>query len=304
MELRVEQKNLNKRPHLTFETYIPEQGEPTSKMLRTVDVLRSAKPDYVLATANHRHGMGLDRAVEFAAMIQSECNIPGVVLIPSICYTRTRLKLQLQQMQHRGVSRILAVRGDGMHPELEYSDFPSAAELITFIKEQGDFRIASGCFPENHPESRGIVTDVWQLRRQADAGAIRLITRMFYSFRYFEAVTSRLEIAGVNLPMDAGIMPILRKESIPRLRQDFGVRLPRSFAARLAAHEDDPRGFYEEGIKYATEQIRRLIAMGVEGIHIFSYNDVELITRLSHAFYDAVADYQAGKLTLDPPGEQ
>ena len=157
------------RPRLTFEIYIPEQAAPISKMMQTVDVLRSAKPDFVLATADHRHGTGLERAVEFASMVQSEADIPGAVLIPSICYTRTRLKLQLQQMKRRGITRILAVRGDGMRPDFEHADFPSAAELIEFIKEvDPEFRVASGCFPENHPESLGIVTDVWQLRRQAD----------------------------------------------------------------------------------------------------------------------------------------
>ena len=288
------------RPRLTFEIYIPEQAAPISKMMQTVDVLRSAKPDFVLATADHRHGTGLERAVEFASMIQSEGGIPGAVLIPSICYTRTRLKLQLQQMKRRGITRILAVRGDGMRPDFEHADFPSAAELIEFIKEvDPEFRVASGCFLENHPESLGIVTDVWQLRRQADAGACRMITRMFYSFRYFEAVQNRLEIAGVYLPMDAGIMPILRKEAVSLLRQDFGVRLPRSFAQRLAQYEDDPKGFYEEGVKYANEQIRRLVATSAPGVHIFSHNDSELITRLSHGFYDAVSDFQAGTLAQE-----
>ena len=121
------------RPRLTFEIYIPEQAAPISKMMQAVDVLRSAKPDFVLATADHRHGTGLERAVEFASMVQSEAGIPGAVLIPSICYTRTRLKLQLQQMKRRGITRILAVRGDGMRPDFEHADFPSAAELIEFI---------------------------------------------------------------------------------------------------------------------------------------------------------------------------
>ena len=65
------------RPRLTFEIFIPEQAAPISKMMQTVDVLRSAKPDFVLATADHRHGTGLERAEEFASMIHSEGGLPG-----------------------------------------------------------------------------------------------------------------------------------------------------------------------------------------------------------------------------------
>ena len=94
-------------------------------------------------------------------------------------------------------------------------------------------------------------------------------------------------------------MPILQKEAVSLLRQDFGVRLPRSFAQRLAQYEDDPKGFYEEGVKYANEQIRRLVAKSAPGVHIFSHNDPGLITRLSHGFYDAVSDFQAGTLAQE-----
>lgn len=297
----MEQNTFCERPRLTFEVFIPERGEPHFKLQRTMEALGDAQPDCILATADHRHCMGLERAVEFAAEMQNDYGIPGAVLIPSICYTRPRLQLQLRQMQNRGISRILAIRGDGMQPDFEHADFPGPTELIEFIREQGKFEFVSACFPENHPESQGIVTDVWQLRRQAEAGAIRILTRSFYSFRYFESVQERLHVAEVMLPMDAGILPVLRKEAVEVLRQDFGVRLPRSFAKQLEELQDDPQGFYEAGIQYAIEQIRRLVAMDAPGIHIFSHSDPVLIARLSDGYRQAVADYQNGILQLEYP---
>ena len=93
-------------------------------------------------------------------------------------------------------------------------DFKYASELIEYIREHGDFDITAACYPEGHTESASKVADIQNLKKKVDCGANHLITQLFFDNDYFYSFKERCELAGINVPIEAGIMPVTNKSKL------------------------------------------------------------------------------------------
>ncbi|MFX5313720.1 methylenetetrahydrofolate reductase, partial [Acinetobacter baumannii] len=83
-----------------------------------------------------------------------------------------------------GISRIVALRGDlpsGMGRGL--GELPYAADLVRYIRERhGDhFRIEVAAYPECHPQSGDLGSDIRHFVTKAQAGADSAITQYFFN---------------------------------------------------------------------------------------------------------------------------
>ena len=88
-----------------------------------------------------------------------------------------------------------------------------------------------------------------------------------YDFR------ERCDLAGIRVPIIAGIMPITSKENLIRMAElALGTRVPAKLAARGRALRDDPQAVAKVGIHWATEQCRDLLDNQVRGIHFYTLN--------------------------------
>jgi methylenetetrahydrofolate reductase (NADPH) len=86
----------------------------------------------------------------------------------------------------------------------------------------------------------------------------------------------KLDILGVNLPVSAGIMPVINKKQIERITSLCGATLPVKFKRILDRYGDNPEALKEAGIAYAAEQIIDLLSSGAEGIHLYTMNRPEV----------------------------
>ena len=130
-----------------------------------------------------------------------------------------------------------------------------ASDLVSFIKENGDFNIIAACYPEGHRECGSIVEDIRNLKTKVDAGADQLITQLFFDNEYFYSFRERAAIAGINVPIQAGIMPVVNKKQIERMVTLCGVDLPKKFLAMMQRYEHNPEAMRDAGIAYAVDQI-------------------------------------------------
>jgi methylenetetrahydrofolate reductase (NADPH) len=182
-----------------------------------------------------------------------------------------------------GIKNILALRGD-INPDFEpKDDFKYASDLISFIKENGDFNIIGACYPEGHIECPTIIEDIRNLKKKVDAGASQLITQLFFDNDYFYSFRERTAIAGINVPIEAGIMPVVNKKQIERIVSLCGVKLPRKFLSIMERYENHPDAMRDAGIAYAIDQIVDLIAQGVDGIHLYTMNNPYIAYRIHEA---------------------
>jgi methylenetetrahydrofolate reductase (NADPH) len=179
---------------------------------------------------------------------------------------------------------VLALRGDPSPDVAPTGDFPHADDLAAFIRANGDFNIIGACYPEGHPESKSIVDDVHFLKQKTDAGVSHLITQLFFDNRYFYEFRERAAIARIDVPIEAGVMPVVNARQIERITSLCGATLPEKFTKMMARYENSPEAIRDAGIAYAVNQIVDLLAQGVDGIHLYTMNTPSVAARICDSF--------------------
>ena len=111
------------------------------------------------------------------------------------------------------------------------------------------------------------------LKRKVDAGADYICTQLFFSNDDFYDFRERCELAGIRVPIVAGIMPITSKEGMVRMAElALGARFPARLLRAIDRCGDDPEAVAKVGIHWATEQCRDLLDNQVRGIHFYTLN--------------------------------
>jgi methylenetetrahydrofolate reductase (NADPH) len=159
-------------------------------------------------------------------------------------------------------------------------DFRYANELVEFIKTQGDFGISGACYPETHLEAKDAITDIRNLKRKVDAGADHLISQLFFENEMFYSFYEKTRIAGIDVPVDAGVMPVTNKAQVERMVNTCGASLPAKFQRILHKYEDNKEALFDAGMAYTINQIVDLIAHDVEGVHIYTMNNTTVAKRI------------------------
>ena len=96
----------------------------------------------------------------------------------------------------------------------------------------------------------------------------------------FEQVIAK---KGVNVPIEAGIMPVINKKQIERMVTLCGASLPPKFAKMMQKYGDNPEAIVESGIAYAVDQIVDLLSYNVDGIHLYAMNNPYVVNKIYSA---------------------
>lgn len=228
-------------------------------------------------------GNGGNRTTEVATYIKN-LGCETVAHMPCIYLTEEEALKTLQELKDRGIENILALRGDETPGRERTHRFEHASDLIAFIKEKApEFNIISACYPEGHAEAKTVAADIRNLKTKVDAGASELISQMFFDNAVFYRFLERCEIAGIKVPIEAGIMPVTNKRQIENMIAMCGATLPIKFQRAIAKYGDKPDAMYDIGITYAIDQIADLLANGVDGIHVYTMNNPDIAKRIAEA---------------------
>ncbi|MBR5315567.1 MAG: methylenetetrahydrofolate reductase, partial [Firmicutes bacterium] len=198
--------------------------------------------------------------------------------------TKEEVNEVLRRLNENGVENILALRGDLVPDVPPKKEFKYSSELITFIKNtEYDFGIAGACYPEGHLDSRNQVDDILNLKKKVDAGAEHLISQLFFDNEIFYDFVEKARIAGINVPIEAGIMPVVNKKQIERMVSLCGASLPSKFTKMMSRYERRPEAMRDAGIAYAVNQIVDLVSQGVDGVHLYTMNNPYIARRISES---------------------
>lgn len=265
------------------EVFPPKKTSPIETIYTTLDGLRTVRPDFISVTFGAGGSGGRNLTCDIASIIHSQYGIPTMAHLACVNHTKPEVEELLEGLKTRGITNILALRGD-RDPDAEpKTDFQYASQLIEFIKSRGDFHISAACYPEGHPESPDMVSDTRHLKAKVDAGAEHLISQLFFNNDDFFAFRERCAIAGINVPIEAGIMPVLNESQIQRMVSMCGASLPRKLTRLLSKYGGHPEAMRDAGIAYAIDQITDLIAGGVQGIHLYTMNNASVARRISES---------------------
>ena len=269
----------------SFEIFPPKKTSPVETIYKTLDELKDLSPDFISVTFSAGGSGNGALSCEIASRIKDNYGITPMIYLPCINYTRNEILSVLSELDKRGIENILALRGD-INPDIEPKrQFQYASDLISFIKEHGDFDIAAACYPEGHIESESLVTDVLNLRKKVEAGADHLISQLFFDNAAFSNFRENAAIAGINVPIEAGIMPVVNKKQIERMVAMCGASLPSKFSKMMQKYENNPEALRDAGIAYAIDQIVDLLSDGVDGIHLYTMNNPYIARKI----YDAIS---------------
>ena len=271
-----------KKTVFSFEVFPPKKTSPEEVIYDTLDELNGLRPDFISVTFG-AGGSGNSRyALDIASRIK-ESGITPMLHLPCINFTRAEIDAALEEAQERGIENILALRGD-INPDIPpVNEFSYASDLINYIKNKGSFDIAGACYPECHPDAENLIEDITNLRKQVDAGADHLITQRFFHNDSFYEFREKAAIAGINVPIEAGIMPVVNKNQIERMVTTCGASLPKKFVRIMTKYEHSPEALQDAGIAYAVDQIVDLVASGVDGIHLYTMNKPYVARKISEA---------------------
>lgn len=269
-----------------LEVFPPKRQSKVETVYATLDELAEIPVDYISVT----YSAGGNGAKEYTAEIARYLkNTLGIVPLPHLtCLNATRAEVtaQLAVLQEMGIHSVLALRGDRSPDSPPQKDYAHASQLMADIDAQVDFYIAGACYPEGHPESPSLAADIDYLKIKVDSGARHLVSQLFFDNNQFFRFLNLTRKKGVDCPIEAGIMPIVRPGQLERTISLSSASLPPEFTKMVSRYAGDPASFYEAGIDYAIRQIRDLIECGVDGIHLYAMNRPDVARRVQEGIAD------------------
>lgn len=268
------------RVNVSFEVFPPKQWDKIEKTKAVVDEMAKSKPAFMSVTYG-----AAGTTSGFTSEIAREIMEQGITPLAHLtCLTSTREKIRsvVNGMAADGVENILALRGD--IPEgFEFPDdqyYEHAYQLIEEIHSLGDFCVGGACYPEVHPESPNRVEDIAHLKEKVDCGLDFLTSQMFFDNNVFYNFRELCAVKGIDVPIVAGIMPIVTASTLNRTVKLSGCSLPVKFEKIVERFGDDNDAMKQAGIIYASEQIIDLMANGVNNFHIYTMNKPDVAARI------------------------
>jgi len=269
----------------SFEFFPPKTETAWDQLFDRIADFEKLDPSFVSVTYG-AGGSTRERTNDLVVRLKRETALDPVPHLTCVLQSELDIERILERYAEAGVSNIMALRGDppkdvpDYDPDAEH--FAHAADLVRLIRrfsERGDhpdprgFGIGVAGFPEGHPATPNRLVEMDHLKAKVDAGADYICTQMFFDNRDFYDFRERCELAGIDVPIVAGIMPITSMKTLDRMAElAAGTRFPASLLRALYRCGGDPDGVRSVGLQWATEQCRDLVDRGIDGIHFYTLN--------------------------------
>lgn len=272
-------------PSLSFE-FFPPRGLPAwEDLYQTIRELQPLEPAFVSVTYG-AGGTTREMTHDLVVRIKETTSIPPVPHLTCVGHSKEEVRSILERYAAAGVSNILALRGDPPRDQPNYDwsagEFRHAADLVKFIREFNEsglhpcprgFGIGVAGFPEGHPATPNRVDELDFLKAKVDEGADYICTQLFFDNHDFFDFRDRCQLAGIDVPIIAGIMPVSTPQGMRRMAElAAGARYPAKLIRALNRAGDDLKNFESVGIHYAAEQCAGLLDEEVDGIHFYTLN--------------------------------
>lgn len=286
--MKIAEIHKQKKQVLSFEIFPPKKDSELKNIDETLEILCGLKPDFISVTFGAGGSSNNNKTIEIAKKIKYQYHVEPVVHLTCLCYDRKDIDEFTKVLEAEGIENILALRGD-RNPDIpEKDDFKHASELITYLKQRSDFCIAGACYPECHPDSPDRISEMRNLKKKVDAGAEVLLSQLFFDNDYFYRFEEDCRIAGIDVPVTPGIMPVINASQIKRMVTMCGASLPERFEKIIHKYGDNKQALFDAGMSYAVSQIIDLLANDVDGIHLYTMNNPVVARKIYEGIHNIV----------------
>ncbi len=272
----------------SFEFFPPRTDQASAELFENVARLGELQPSFVSVTYG-AGGSTRERTHDLVVRIQRETNLTAVSHLTCVCHREDELAAILDRYAASGVENILALGGDPPRDRPNYDRsrdaFQYADQLVRFVRSRSSndprgFGVGVAGFPEGHPGTPNRREEMDNLKRKIDAGADYVCTQLFFSNDDFHDFRERCDLAGVKVPIIAGIMPITSRETMIRIFElALGARVPAKLLRAVDRCADND-AVAKVGVHWATEQCRDLLDNQVRGLHFYTLNRSDATRRI------------------------
>lgn len=269
----------------SFEFFPPKTQDGAEALFDHIVKLEPLGPSFVSVT----YGAGGSTRQLTRDLVHRVREQTGIVTVPHLTcvnHSESEIREIVEGYAKRGIQSILALRGDaplGTPHDWSKDRFSNASQLVSFIRAVSNeqkhsnnfegFGIGVAGFPEGHPSTPNRLTEMDYLKAKVDAGADYIITQMFFDNRDLYDFRDRCEMAGIRIPILAGVMPIQSVAGMKRMSElALGMRFPAPLMRMVRRTDGSSDAIRRVGVHWATEQCRDLLDHRVSGIHFYTLN--------------------------------
>lgn len=264
----------------SFEFFPPRGEDGHTSLFESVAELEALGPSFVSVTYG-AGGSTRQLTHDLVVRIKQETALDPTPHLTCVGHDEGEITAILERYAKAGITNIMALRGDapdGSGPDA-YQHFPFAIDLVRAIRgfsghpDKRGFGIGVAGYPEGHPGTPNRLEEMDLLKAKVDAGADFIATQLFFDNRDFYDFRDRCRLAGIKIPILAGIMPITSIKGMKRMAQlALGARYPAPLVRALNRAGGDPASVRRVGVHWATEQCRDLLDHEVAGLHFYTLN--------------------------------
>lgn len=272
-------------PSFSFEFFPPKSAAAADALYETIKDLSKHHPSFVSVTYG-AGGSTRELTHDLVVRIKETTSTPPIPHLTCVSHTKDEITATLERYASVGIGNILALRGDPPAGTQNYDRskdaFQLAADLVRHIREFNEsgkhpdprgFGIGVAAFPEGHPDTPNRLLEMDYLKAKVDEGADYICTQLFFDNHDFLDFRDRCHLAGINIPIIAGIMPITSAKGLKRMAElAAGARFPARLLKALNRAGDNQEAVKRVGIQHAAEQCAGLLHSDVDGIHFYTLN--------------------------------
>lgn len=274
------------RLKVSFEFFPPKTEEMEATLWDSIERLAPLEPSFVSVTYG-AGGSTRERTHATVSRIIKDTVLKPAAHLTCVAATKPEVDEVIRDYWMAGVRHIVALRGDpvggvGTKYESHPGGYEGSPELVAGIKAIGDFEVSVSAYPERHPESPSLDTDIDMLKRKVDAGATRAITQFFFDNDVYLRYLDRVRAAGITIPIVPGIVPVQNFKQTAGFAARTGASVPDWLARRFEGLENDPATRKLIAAAVAAEQALDLVDRGVTEFHFYTMNRADLVYAVCH----------------------
>ncbi len=271
-------------PTFSFEFFPPKTAAAAESLFHTIRELEEYMPHFVSVTYG-AGGSTRELTHDLVERIKNTTRLDPIPHLTCVCHKAEEIEAILQRYAQAAIGNILALGGDppqGMSYDRSRDSFRRAIDLVKFIRrfnesgahpERRGFGIGVAGFPEGHPATPNRLLEMDYLKAKVEAGADYIVTQLFFENRDFLDFRERCALAGIDVPIIAGIMPITSMSGFKRIAElSGGTHFPARLLRALQRCENDAAMVRRVGVHFALEQCHDLLDNNVAGIHFYTLN--------------------------------
>ena len=270
---------------ISFEFFPPKSAETEAKLWDVVNELSVIGPDFVSITYG-AGGSTRDRTHKCVKHIVTKTDLKPAAHLTCVAASKSEVDEVIEDYAHAGVKHIVALRGD-MPDMAAFSPHPDgysgSVELVESLAKRGGFDITVSAYPEKHPESDNMQTDIDLLKAKIDAGATSAITQFVFDTEHYYRFRDLLADNQINIPVIPGIMPTTNFKGVLRMSEACGASVPEWMKNKFDGLDEDLESRRALAIEIAIDQCRDLINSGFENLHFYTLNQATVTKAVCNA---------------------